>query len=81
MSSTWTLKEKSQGELEVVVDGEKWEQAQKKAFNKIAKNIKIDGFRQGKVPAAIIKKNVSDQQVWMEAADLVANEALQAGYE
>ncbi|MBR3841555.1 MAG: trigger factor [Erysipelotrichales bacterium] len=81
MSSTWTLKEKSQGELEVVVDGEKWAEAQKKAFNKIAKNIKIDGFRQGKVPAAIIKKNVSEQQIWMEAADLVANDALQAAYE
>ena len=58
MSSTWTLKEKSQGELTITVDGEKWAEAQKKAFNKISKNIKIDGFRQGKVPATLIKKYV-----------------------
>lgn len=81
MSSTWTLKEKSQGELEVTIDGEKWQTAQKKAFDKIAKNIKIDGFRQGKVPAAMLKKYVSEQQVQMEAVDMVAADALTAGYE
>ena len=80
MSSTWTLKEKSQGELTITVDGEKWAEAQKKAFNKISKNIKIDGFRQGKVPATLIKKYVSDQQVWMEAIDTIANAELQAAY-
>ncbi len=81
MSSTWTLKEKSQGELEVTIEGEQWKKAQKKAFDKIAKTIKIDGFRQGKVPASILKKSVPDQRVWMDAVDLVANEALSAAYE
>lgn len=81
MSSTWTLKEKSQGELEVTIDGEKWQKAQKKAFDKIAKNVKIDGFRQGKVPAAILKKHVSEEQIRMEAVDLVASDALTEGYE
>lgn len=81
MSSTWTLKEKSQGELEVTIDGEEWQKAQKKAFDKIAKNIKIDGFRQGKVPTSMLKKYVSEEQVRMEAVDFVATEALTKGYE
>ena len=33
--STWELKENSTGLLSVTVDGEKWADAQKKAFNKI----------------------------------------------
>lgn len=81
MSSTWTLKEKSQGELVVTIEGEKWQKAQKKAYDKVAKNAKIDGFRQGKVPAALLKKYISEEQVRLEAVDMIANEALQAGYE
>ncbi|MBE6115012.1 MAG: trigger factor [Erysipelotrichaceae bacterium] len=81
MSSTWTLKEKSQGELVVTVEGEKWQKAQKKAYDKVAKNAKIDGFRQGKVPAALLKKYISEEQVRLEAVDMIANEVLQAGYE
>ena len=30
MTSTWTLKENSTGELEVTVEGEAWKKAQKK---------------------------------------------------
>ena len=33
MTSTWTLKENSTGELEVTVEGEAWKKAQKKALN------------------------------------------------
>ena len=43
--STWTLKEKSMGDMNVTIEGEEWKNAVKKAFNKIAKNAKIDGFR------------------------------------
>ena len=43
MSSKWELKEKSTGELVATVEGEDWKQAQKKAFNKIKKNINIPG--------------------------------------
>ena len=35
MTSTWTLKENSTGELEVTVEGEAWKKAQKKARKKI----------------------------------------------
>ena len=42
MSSTWTLKENSQGELKVKVEGETWKDAQEKAFKKLAKEVEIE---------------------------------------
>ena len=43
--SNWTLKEKSVGDLTVKIEGKEWTDAVKKAFNKIAKNVSINGFR------------------------------------
>ena len=77
--STWELKENSTGLLSVTVDGEKWADAQKKAFNKIAGKLSIPGFRAGKVPAAMAKKYISEQEVLMEAVDHVASAALMEG--
>ena len=56
MSSTWELKEKSQGELKTTVSGDAWKSAQEKAFNKLAKKLALPGFREGKVPTAMAKK-------------------------
>lgn len=81
MSSVWTVKEKSQGELEVTISGDNWKKAQKKAFDKIAKNFKMDGFRQGQVPLALVKKHVSNQQVLLEAVEMSAQKALEEGFE
>lgn len=33
--STWTLKEKSMGDMNVTIEGDQWNNAVKKAFNKI----------------------------------------------
>ena len=79
MSSTWKLNENSQGELKVKVEGEKWLEAQKKAFKKLAKDIEVKGFRKGQVPDEIAKKQVSEQSILMEAIDEVAGHALQEG--
>ncbi len=81
MSSTWELKEKSQGELKTTVSGDAWKGAQEKAFNKLAKKLALPGFREGKVPAAMAKKHISQQNILMEAIDEVAGEALQQGVE
>ncbi len=78
MSSTWELKEKSQGLLKTTVDGETWKKAQDKAFNKLAKELTLPGFRVGKVPSSMAKKHISAQHILMEAVDLVASEALMA---
>lgn len=81
MSSKWELKEKSTGELVATVEGEDWKRAQKKAFNKIKKNINIPGFRKGQAPAALIKKQIPAQNILMDAVDAVANDVLSDGVE
>lgn len=77
MNSTWELKEKSTGELLVTVEGEAWEAAKKKALNKIVKNANIPGFRKGKVPVSMIKKQFGEKAILAEAADACANNAFQ----
>lgn len=81
MSSKWELKEKSTGELVATVEGEDWKQVQKKAFNKIKKNINIPGFRKGQAPAALIKKQIPAQNILMDAVEAVANDVLSDGVE
>lgn len=76
--SNWELKEKSTGELITTVEGEAWKTAQKKAFNRLAKKVNLPGFRPGTAPAALVKKQISTQNVLMEAIDDVAGEALSA---
>lgn len=79
--SNWTIKENSQGELQVTVEGDAWQDAQVKAFDKLAKNVEVKGFRKGQAPKNLVQKQLSSQQVMMEAIDLVAQEALSAGVE
>lgn len=38
------------------VSGEEWNNAKDKAFNKVVKKVKVDGFREGKVPRNIFEK-------------------------
>jgi len=79
MNSTWVLNEKSQGELKVVCNGEAWQQAQTKAFNKLAKNVKIDGFREGQAPQHLVKKQIKEQGVLVEAVEVIAADLLVSG--
>ncbi|MDE6476291.1 MAG: trigger factor family protein, partial [Erysipelotrichaceae bacterium] len=79
MSSTWELKEHSVGELTTTVSGDIWKDAQKKALASLIKKVNLPGFRKGKVPASLAKKQIHPQSVLMEAVDLVANDALAQG--
>ncbi len=79
MKTTWTVVEKSKGELKVTINGEAWAQAQEKAFDKLAKNVEVDGFRKGQAPKGLAKRQVSEQNILMEAVDEVAQAALIAG--
>lgn len=81
MSSKWQLNENSQGELLVSVGGDDWKQAQKKAFKKLAKKVNLPGFRPGQAPEALVKKQISTQNILMEAIDEVASGALMKGIE
>ena len=79
MSSKWELKEKSTGELVATVEGDDWKRAQKKAFNKIKKNINMPGFRKGQAPEALIKKQIPVQNILMDAVEAIANDVLSDG--
>ena len=71
--SNWTLKEKSTGDLEVTIEGEEWTKAVEKAFNKIAKNVTINGFRKGTAPKKLIEEKVSDAERRVQAIEDNAN--------
>ncbi len=63
--------------VETTVEGEAWSNALKKTFDKNKKNIKMDGFRPGKVPFEMyVKKNGYDS-LFYEASDLVVQEAFE----
>lgn len=67
--------ENSQMEFTVEVKGEAWENAQKKAFNKITANIQIPGFRKGHVPAEKLAGLISDADIVREAGPVVFDAA------
>lgn len=81
MKTTYNKLENSQVELIVEIDAKVWEDAQKKSFEKLAENVNAPGFRKGKVPAAIAKKQISEQSVLLESVEQVAQPALVAAVE
>ncbi len=64
-------------EVLVNVDKDLWKKAQEKAFNKIASNITVPGFRKGKAPVNMLKGRVNQMEVFNEAI----NNVLQPVYE
>ena len=60
-------------EVLVNVDKDLWKKAQDKAFNKLAQDITIDGFRKGKAPLAMVKSRIDQGKVFNEAINEVLN--------
>ena len=60
---------KKTSEFLVTVSAEKatWQAEQEKAFQKLAKNLSIKGFRKGQVPADMARKHVSNADIMTEA--------------
>ena len=54
-------------EVLVTVDKDLWKKAQDKAFNKLAKDVTIDGFRKGKAPLNMVKSRIDQGRVYNEA--------------
>lgn len=79
MKTTWTMIEKTKGELKVDIEGDVWQNAQKKAFNKLAKDVELPGFRKGKAPQDLVRKQISEQNILIEAVESIAQEALDLG--
>ena len=72
--STWTLKEKSTGDLEVTIEGDEWKKAVDKAFNKIARQVTINGFRKGQAPKALLERRISQGEREAQAIQDNAND-------
>ena len=79
MKAVYEVKENSSAELKVTVDGEMWAKANKKAFNKIASQVTVPGFRKGHAPEAKVRQLVNNKEIMMDAVEAVAQEALNYG--
>ena len=62
-----TKLEHSHVQVDVKVDEKTWKAAQDKAFNKLAENVTIDGFRKGKAPKNLVKAKIDQMKVLDEA--------------
>jgi trigger factor len=62
-------------EVPVKIEGEQWKKALDKSFTKKQKTAKVDGFRTGKVPRDIYEKHYGKESLFLEAADLLLQEA------
>ncbi len=56
-------------ELTVEFDTTEWLEAKEQATNKLAQSVKIDGFRPGKAPMAMVKARISKEKIIEEATD------------
>lgn len=69
------MENKNERKINVKIEGEKWQKALDKAFEKANKKAKIDGFRPGKAPKEIFLKRYGIESLFMDAGDLVLEEA------
>ena len=66
---------KNKHEVTVKIDGDAWKNARDKVFAKKQKTVKVDGFRQGKVPRNIYEKKFGKESLYLDAADAVLQDA------
>jgi len=62
-------------EITVKIEGEKWETAKDNAFKEANKKAKIDGFRPGKAPKEVFIKKYGEENLMLDAADTLLQEA------
>ena len=77
MQKEVTKLENSQTNIRLSFSGEEWANAQKKAFNKLANNVEVQGFRKGHAPENLVRQKINQAQVLNDAIDVV----LQPAYE
>ncbi len=80
MKVTVTDKEKSQKEISVEIPAEVFQDAFKKEFDKVAKNIKVAGFREGKAPKDVVMKE-RGHAIRVQTLEHVINEAVRTSIE
>ena len=79
-------KKKNVFEVEIKIEKEDFEKGIEKAFNKKVNDIKLDGFRKGKVPFDVYVKKFGKESLYMDAVDVLLPQAFKkvlkdGGYE
>ena len=64
---------KSQKEIEVEVSVEEMKNYVEQTVKKISREIKIDGFRPGKIPAEVIEQRIGKTEIYQGAGELAIN--------
>ena len=62
-------------EITIKIEGKKWEEANEKAYEKVSKKTKINGFREGHAPKEVFFKNYPKEKLYFDAADACLDEA------
>ena len=73
-SSTLTRLAPTQVELEIPISADELAAAQERAFRKLAKNVRLPGFRQGKVPRRVFEQTYGVESITSQAMDDVVPE-------
>ena len=63
MAKITNSKETSEILVTVVADKSVWKEEQKKAFDNLAKDLEVKGFRKGQAPANVVKQRIGQQEV------------------
>ncbi len=66
---------KDREKITIKLEGEQWEKALNKIFQKKVKDVKIDGFRKGSVPKEVYLEKVGIESLYKDAIDLVLDDA------
>ncbi|MBO7699021.1 MAG: trigger factor [Erysipelotrichaceae bacterium] len=73
--------ENAKAEMTVTLDGEKWKNAIESAFRKLAAKVEVKGFRKGQAPKHLVEKYISHNETLLDAAESLAQKALEDGIE
>ena len=68
-------KKENKNEIKIKIEGESWQKALDKAFQKKNKDVTIPGFRKGKAPKDIFVKKYGIESLYIDASDYVIEEA------
>lgn len=81
MKTTTKHLSKTKIALTVTLDAKDLEAATKKALSRLAKEVKVSGFRQGKVPTEIAAKHIKPNHLHTTALDIAVRTALPLAFE
>lgn len=78
MSYKAQTKDKSQVEFTITVTPAEYDKHMKNAATRISERVAIKGFRKGKAPYDLVKKEVGDMQIMQEAMEAIIQESFYA---